>query len=532
MTGQAMTDRTITDPASLFRKPLAEPRAAQCAPDRGSTPAPAGSALSPSSSAVSSLNPWWRIGDFGVLGLWIVVVSFTINYHEKWADEAQAWLLARDLDLGTIWFHELRYEGSPGLWHTILWVAQHVFHARYGALSYLGASFAFAGVVALLFIAPFPRPIRWLMALSYFFVYQYALVARSYVLFALFCFVAARQFRDLRRPQLFALSLVPLANLTAHGSLMAFGLAVAYAFRFMKQWSDHDDKTRRWFAVSAASLVVMYLFLFFILRPAPDVEATHQAGLTAIVIAQRSLASIIGALVDNTWLSLAVFCVFGVWCFLRRALTSFLLPVALMAGLYGYANGGPYQQGTIFLGMITGLAIAWPSAEEARHLDTSGLWSYRVVVATLAMTLCYQVFNASVAIRNDVRLPYSGAEDMAEYLAPLVKQGKVIYGNQYGMVAINAYFDHNIFANLHRAYYHHSVSEYHPQQVEDQLRSAAADYIVIQYFDSFDEDLFKKEMSVMDAWGYPLDHFSDGYLLTKTGYSHCQIYMLFKKERP
>ena len=33
-------DRTITDPASLFRKPLAEPCAAQCAPDRGSTPAP------------------------------------------------------------------------------------------------------------------------------------------------------------------------------------------------------------------------------------------------------------------------------------------------------------------------------------------------------------------------------------------------------------------------------------------------------------------------------------------------------------
>jgi len=56
-----------------------------------------------------------RIGDFGVLGLWIAVVSFTIGYHEKWADEAQAWLIARDLDLRTIWFHELRYEGTPVL---------------------------------------------------------------------------------------------------------------------------------------------------------------------------------------------------------------------------------------------------------------------------------------------------------------------------------------------------------------------------------------------------------------------------------
>jgi hypothetical protein len=76
------------------------------------------------------------------------------------------------------------------------------------------------------------------------------------------------------------------------------------------------------------------------------------------------------------------------------------------------------------------------------------------------------------------------------------------------------------------------VYEYHPQQVEDQLRSAAADYIVIQYFDPFDANLFRQELFFTGAWGYSLDHFSDGYLLTKTGYSHCQIYMLFKRERP
>jgi len=515
----------MTDLANILGNPVLDPPVTQSFTYQGDS-------LAPASSGSSSVNPWWRIGDFGVLGVWIVIVSFTIGFHEKWADEAQAWLIARDLDLRTIWFHELRYEGSPGLWHTILWAAQHVFHARYGALSYVGASLALTGVIALLSISPFPRPIRWLMAFSYFFVYQYAVVARSYVMFPVLCFIAARQFRDLKRPQLFALTLVPLANLTAHGSLMAFGLAFAYALQFMQRWSDHDQKTRRWFAVSAAGLVVMYLFLFMILRPAPDVEATHQAGVTAVVIAQRSLASVIGALVDNTWLSLAVFCIFGAWCFLRKALTSFLLPVVLMAILYGYANGGPYQQGTIFLAIITGLAIAWPSSEEVRSLHAAGLWSYRAVVATLALTLCYQVFNASVAIRNEVRLPYSGAEDMAKYLTPLVKQGKVIYGNQYGMVAINAYFDHNIFANLHRAYYHHSVYEYHPQQVEDQLRSAAADYIVIQYFDPFDANLFRQELFFTGAWGYSLDHFSDGYLLTKTGYSHCQIYMLFKRERP
>jgi len=481
----------------------------------------------------SPAEHWWKIGDAAVLMIWVVVTNFTIRYHEKWADEAQAWLIARDLDLRTIWFHELRYEGSPGLWHTILWVAQHVFHARYGAISFLGVSCAFAGVVALLFISPFPHPVRWLIAFSYFFLYQYAVIARSYVLFPLFCLVAARQFRDLKRPHLFALTLVPLANLTAHGSLMAFGLALAYAFRFVTQWSLHDDKTRKWFLVSAAGIVLMYVFLFLILLPPADVEATHQGGLTASVISFRSLESISGALVDNKWLSLGVLFIFATWCFLRRALTSFLLPVALMVGLYVYANGWPHQQGTIFLAIIMGLAIAWPTEKERGHFDSNGLWSYRVVVATLAATLCYQVIVTSITIRNEVRVPYSGAEDMARYLEPLVKQGKIICGYQYGMVGINAYFDYNIFANLHRAYYHHAVSEFDPGTIFHQIRASGADYVVLQWLDSLDETKFRQGLQVpMAKWGYSLDHVSDGYLLTKTSYTYRQVYLAFKKSNP
>jgi hypothetical protein len=66
---------------------------------------------------------WWTAGDAAMLLGYSAVVLWTLRYHEKWADEAQAWLIARDLDLRTMWFHELRYEGSPGLWHTLLWFA-------------------------------------------------------------------------------------------------------------------------------------------------------------------------------------------------------------------------------------------------------------------------------------------------------------------------------------------------------------------------------------------------------------------------
>ena len=39
--------------------------------------------------------------------------------HENWRDEAQAWLLARDLSIPEL-FEQMSYEGHPCLWHLLL----------------------------------------------------------------------------------------------------------------------------------------------------------------------------------------------------------------------------------------------------------------------------------------------------------------------------------------------------------------------------------------------------------------------------
>ena len=46
-------------------------------------------------------------------------MSFTVFHHEPWRDEAQAWLIARDLTFIDI-FRQMAYEGTPALWHMIL----------------------------------------------------------------------------------------------------------------------------------------------------------------------------------------------------------------------------------------------------------------------------------------------------------------------------------------------------------------------------------------------------------------------------
>jgi hypothetical protein len=48
------------------------------------------------------------------------ILAIVGPHHEPWFD-AQAWLIARDATLWDLLAHRVRYEGSPGLWHLLLW---------------------------------------------------------------------------------------------------------------------------------------------------------------------------------------------------------------------------------------------------------------------------------------------------------------------------------------------------------------------------------------------------------------------------
>jgi hypothetical protein len=70
----------VSDPARVADL-LETPDAIEIAPELHVVPSPE----TPAAAA-----RWWRIADFGVFAAWIGVVAFTLRYHEKWADEAQA----------------------------------------------------------------------------------------------------------------------------------------------------------------------------------------------------------------------------------------------------------------------------------------------------------------------------------------------------------------------------------------------------------------------------------------------------------
>lgn len=481
-----------------------------------------------------SRQQWWRLADVGVLGIWIAVAGVTLYHHEKWADEAQAWLLARDLGLHTLWFKELRYEGSPGLWHTMLWVAQHWFHARYAAIGSIGMACATAGAAFQLWKAPFPRPLRYLLAFSYVVVYQYAVIARPYTLLPLLAFVAAYLFRDRQHPGRMTLVLVLLALLSVHGILIAAGLGLAYLLEAAQTWHSLDESLRRRYVICLGVMLMVCFFLFAILKPTPDVETfavdlnPAKYGVEQTPKLDKIEAILSGGLMDYATPSCMFLLLAGAWCFMRRKMVAFAVPSALLILLYTQVHGLAHHHGTLFIAVIAGLWVAWPTEQEQQAFTTGERRATQGMMALLICLLGMNTWDAAIAIRNDFRYPYSGAEDAANYLKSVGAIGKPIFGYTYGVVGVQAYFDHNILSNFPTAYYHHGLPFYGLSvEAEDLTGPAAPEYVLIRSL--YPNREYPGIEPQMNSLGYELVHFSDGFLFYKRSIYEHQAYFIYRR---
>lgn len=139
--------------------------------------------------------------------LWLVFLSLTffgVLHHEPWCDEAQAWLITRDLGLWDI-IRQLPYEGTPGLWHLLLFPLAKL-GLPYATMSWLHWLIAGGAMFIFIFFARLPKIFKVAFALSYFPLYEYAVIARNYSLAILFLFaVAAFYPHRERRPIIYSL---------------------------------------------------------------------------------------------------------------------------------------------------------------------------------------------------------------------------------------------------------------------------------------------------------------------------------------
>jgi hypothetical protein len=371
-------------------------------------------------------------------------------------------------------------------------------------------------------------------------VYQYAVIARPYTLLPLLAFAAALLFKDLEHPERMTVVLVLLANLSLHGTILAGCLGLAYLIEALPSWSTLDPRVRNRYAISIAVMALTFLFLFVILKPTPDVgefAVKKEFGqLPASVRAQQptqlvKLEAVISGAFFDYWLPSGLFIVLaGWWCFLRRRLLIYALPVVSLIALYCLIHGYAHHHGTVFIAAITALWIAWPEQEEQRGFNVFQRRAFQGMAALLLCLCALNIWDAEVAIRHEYLYPYSGAEDAANYLKSVGADRGPIVGFLYGVVGVQPYFDHNILANIPTAYYHHGMPLYGFSLDVDEFRRISPEYVIA--FTEQPQVMMEFGIPVIRAEGYEIMHVSDGYMIYKQGVYVRQVYLILRRVRP
>lgn len=440
--------------------------------------------------------------DAMVLVLYASVLAWAVPHHHPWIDEAQAWLIARDDSTRDTLLRRLHYEGAPPLWHMILKTALSL-HMPYAGLNWLGATFACIGVFVLLRYSPFPRFVRCLLPFTFYLQYQYAVIARPYVLYPLFLFTLCVLYcLQKPRPVLFGVVAGLLVNINAHAGMLSCVFAALYLHDVLRR-ADAAPQLKRGLLGATGVFVALCAVSVLSAFPAPDAmvvpvatghvkkaspalvkllppermpdgappldpplsdAAAARAHLPPEIIgpheplyvrlAHRLQIVTGGALnvatfpiAESNVLGVLFLMLFGLWLWSRDSLR-FALPWIVTVPLAAYIWIYDHHTGMLGLALV---AAAWISFNQpVRIQGARWLSASTAVLAVLVMALQIGwTFHAVSAERSHT---YDPGGEVEAFLKENYA-GKRIAGFNFQTVSVQPYAAHNLFFNWDHTYW-------------------------------------------------------------------------------
>ena len=215
--------------------------------------------------------------------VYAVVLLLGHLHHEMWRDELHCWALGRHATgLWDMLTGDRRYDGHPFLWYYLLHLVSRLTRS-WVALHVVTMVLAIGAAVLWLRYAPIPRALRVLLLGSYYLLYEYGVMSRSYTLglALLFTFCALYHPRRIRYvPSAVVLGLMSATSM--YGTIMALALAF---FLFSQGPGRHgapaaDGRQRFVFPADwIAGLIVLTLgLLLTALTTWPPADAIYHPG--------------------------------------------------------------------------------------------------------------------------------------------------------------------------------------------------------------------------------------------------------------
>ncbi len=385
-----------------------------------------------------------------IIFLYAVCTLIFVLHHEIWADEAQAWLVVRDLNILGIIEH-VRTEGHPLLWYFVL--------LPFAKLPLQGAMVMqiinWLVVVVALGIWMFKSPFNFLsksaLLLSSGFLYWYAVIARSYCFIPLFMFLIAILYKKQKEhPFIYALLIILLAN--THIIMLGFCTGLAILFLY----NNRDKKSLIAASLMLASFACISLYLWgsqnenIIVKSSAPLPFRQNVAFAL----DRAVLNIYSNVTPFYTLIFYVFTVLGLITTAiknRQMLFLYVFNIIFQFGLYMYIWGQiPQRIYTLFLVIIFCFWIMFG--------DLGKQWKTVLNIAILFAFL--PSFSGGLTlIKQDLKDNFSDGKRTAEFIKTHIPQDAFIASNYpLNTTSISVYLPQN---KGKWKFYYHGYKDYY-----------------------------------------------------------------------
>jgi len=391
---------------------------------------------------------------------WAVFLCFIISlgcfqfaYHEFWKDEWQAWFVATDTaTLKKLW-DMLAVEGHPPLWFLLLrfskvianWISPGI-RAEY-IIQTLHFLLTATAAWLLFFRFRFPLLIRLLIALSYFFLFEYGVINRGYILVILFLF-ALVPFIENPKKNLISIGLLLffLTQTEVYGLLAAGAVTIYIWLVSFSNDKKYFSKDKLLISISFAAGALLFFLAMLPIRInngegagagwVQCFESLYSHTLT-IGFDPPVKQSGIGSLILSLILLMLI-------CYLLKQHKPMLVAFVLFS--FGFLiftvtcyTGGPRQWGLHFIFLVFALHFI--------PFNTRGGKPYYAYLLLLALMLPAQLIYSFKIVAKEKKYLFSNAIEAGHYINDNIGSDVSIIGiNKPYCTPVIGYSGHKCFA--------------------------------------------------------------------------------------
>ncbi len=390
---------------------------------------------------------------------YLALSAAKIAHHQMWRDELQSWSLARSSSsLGEL-LSRVRYEQHPPGWYLLLWVISK-FTSSPEAVQVLLFVLVAVTVVYVIWVAPFPIPLRVCLLFGYFLLFEYSTIGRPYILDFLLGVIGAEFVRRRRFSGWFALILVGLVVFDdAFGTIIAAALVSASFVRAFRGPTGTDER-KHVVGAAVAAVLAQILVLALSAAPAdyggPTLQLSHILHLHSVQTQQaleqpfNALFPLpnfevhfwntfaLGILTSGLVILLSLAAVAAIAWALKSDRSAQVLWLVTVVMTVAFLDAGSQTSsrfvGTIFVGVVAAFWI---------HPDVPLARPHSALMVILTVVLVLQIPGGIFAFAISSSHPFSEAKSVAAVVQDL--PGTVVASPDYSATPVSVYANRPLY---------------------------------------------------------------------------------------